>query len=55
MKRIMLSVTEQQGEWLKATARQHGLGIAELLRRIIDSWRETSPHPSPSATSTGRE
>jgi hypothetical protein len=40
MKRIMLSVTEQQGEWLKATARQHGLGVAELLRRIIDSWRE---------------
>lgn len=40
MPRIMVQVSEPQDEFLKAEAFKLGIGVAELIRRIIDSYRE---------------
>jgi hypothetical protein len=39
MVKYMASFTPQQLEWLKAEAARLGIGVAELLRRIIDQAR----------------
>jgi len=39
MDRLSFSLTDQQMGWLQRQARQLGISIGELLRRIIDEKR----------------
>ena len=39
MDRLSFSLTEQQMAWLRRQARQLGITIGELLRRLIDKER----------------
>lgn len=36
MQKILLSVTDPQASWLREEASRTGLGMAEILRRVLD-------------------
>lgn len=39
MKKKLVSVTEEQLEWLKNTAEVRGISVSELIRQLVDSAR----------------
>ena len=45
MTRISVFLTNEQLEVLRRYASQHGIMFGELLRRIVDDWRERQPTP----------
>lgn len=38
--RQQVLLTKEQHEWLRQQAHEQKISIAELIRRIIDAWRE---------------
>ena len=40
MPKISLNITEPQANWIDRERKRTGIGKSELIRRILDSWRE---------------
>jgi hypothetical protein len=38
MKKVCVSITERNLDWLRAEARRLGVGVSEVLRRTLDSF-----------------
>jgi hypothetical protein len=38
--RRMVTLTAKQDAWLKAKAERLGISVSELIRRIVDEYRE---------------
>lgn len=40
MHRQMISLTEPQSDYLRAEAKRLGVSVSDLIRRIVDAYRE---------------
>lgn len=41
MRRTQICLTPMQSDYIKKEAKKRGIPMAELIRRILDDWRET--------------
>lgn len=40
MRRTQICLTPMQSDYIKKEAKKRGIPMAELIRRILDDWRE---------------
>ncbi len=49
MSRVSVSLTDPQQDFLAVEAELRGISVAELIRRIIDEYRDRKSHRAPGA------